>query len=286
MEVNVNWMDPVWRDWLLTWPLLLFFFAIGQELRIEVSKHTDRRHLIAPVCAAAGGMLIPALLYLGFSLFSSAPKAGWGIPMATDLPFVLLALAIFPAHIQKRIRIFLLALAVADDIGSILILGIVTSSNGGIHPTIIGATLGLIWGARGYSVMKRIGYYVALPVFLVASFSTTFNLSWKSISNPLVWQLVVSRFVGKPAGILLGAVIGYAVLRMTHEHIMRLKMRELLIAGFTATFGLDVALIFANVALTTPDQKALAIMGILLTIPVSVAGVLFARYFLTSATAA
>jgi len=279
-------MDPVWRDWLLTWPLLLFFFAIGQELRIEISRHTDRRHLVAPICAALGGMLVPALIYLGLSLFTSAPKSAWGIPMATDLPFVLLALAIFPSGIQRKIRIFLLALAIADDIGSILILGVVTSSHGGIHPTIIGAALGLLWGARGYSLMKRVGYYIALPLFLVASVSTTFIFSWKSFSNPLVWELVVARTVGKPVGILVGALIGYWVLRMTHEHVMRLKIRELIISGFIATFGLDVALIFANVALNNQDQKSLAIMGIFFTIPVSITGVFFARYFLTSATAA
>ena len=67
---------------------------------------------------------------------------------------------------------------------------------------------------------------------------------------------------------------------------MRLKVREIVIAGFIATFGLDIALIFANVALQTSAEKSLAIMGILLTIPVSIAGVLFARYFLTKATAA
>jgi hypothetical protein len=279
-------MDPVWRDWLLTWPLLLFFFAIGQELRIEISRHTDRRHLIAPICAALGGMLVPALIYLGLSLFTNAPKSAWGIPMATDLPFVLLALAIFPSGIQRKIRIFLLALAIADDIGSILILGVVTSSHGGIHPTIIGAALGLLWGARGYSLMKKVGYYIALPLFLVASVSTTFIFSWKSFSNPLVWELVVARTVGKPVGILVGALIGYWVLRMTHEHVMRLKIRELIISGFIATFGLDVALIFANVALNNQDQKSLAIMGIFFTIPVSITGVFFARYFLTSATAA
>ncbi len=279
-------MDPVWRDWLLTWPLLLFFFAIGQELRIEISHHADRRHLIAPVLAAAGGMAVPAIIYLGLSLFTSAPKSGWGIPMATDLPFVLIALAIFPQHLQKRLRIFLLSLAIADDIGSIIVLGVVTSSKGGIHPTIIGATLGLLWGDRGHSVMKKIGYYFALPIFLIASVSTTYEFSWKAIHNPLVWELITSRMIGKPIGILLGALLGYAILRMGHEHVMRLKVREIVIAGFIATFGLDIALIFANVALQTSAEKSLAIMGILLTIPVSIAGVLFARYFLTKATAA
>ena len=286
MEVNVNWMDPVWRDWLLTWPLLLFFFSIGQELRIEISRHTDRRHLIAPVLAAAGGMAVPALIYLGLSLFTSAPKSGWGIPMATDLPFVLIALAIFPSRLQTRLRIFLLALAIADDIGSIIVLGIVTSSKGGIHPTIIGATLGLLWGSRGFQLMKKVGYYVALPIFLLASVSTTFEFSWRAIKNPLVWELIVSRIVGKPTGIILGALAGYAILRMSHEHTMRLKPRELAIAGFIATFGLDVALIFANVALQSSSDKSLAIMGIFITIPVSIVGVMFARYFLTSATAA
>ena len=279
-------MDPVWRDWLLTWPLLLFFFAIGQELRMEISRHTDRRHLIAPVLAALGGMTVPALIYLGLSLFTTAPKSGWGIPMATDLPFVLIALAIFPSHMQRTLRIFLLALAIADDIGSILVLGVVTTSQGGIHPTVLGAALGLLWGARGFTIMKKIGYFVALPIFLVASVSTTFEFSWKALKDPLVWVLIVSRTVGKPIGIILGATLGYVILRMRHEHAMRLKMRELVIAGFIASLGLDVALIFANVALQSSAEKSLAIMGIFLTIPVSIVGVLFARYFLTRATAA
>jgi len=154
MEVNVNWMDPVWRNWLLTWPLLLFFFSIGQELRIEFSRHTDRRHLIAPIAAALGGMAAPALIYLGFSSFTGTPKSAWGVPMATDLPFVLIALSFFPSSHVKRLRIFLLALAIADDVGSILALGVVTSSHGGIHPTIIGTILGLAWGARGFDVMS------------------------------------------------------------------------------------------------------------------------------------
>lgn len=286
MEVNVNWMDPVWRDWLLTWPLLLFFFSIGQELRIEFARHTDRRHLLAPVSAALGGMLIPASLYLAFSLFTAAPRAAWGIPMATDLPFVLIALSFFPSPLSKKIRIFLISLAIADDIGSILVLGVVTSTHGGIHPTIIGTVLGLLWGGRGFDVMKKVAYFGALPLFLIASTSMRFEFSVHALTNPLVWQLIASRMIGKPLGILLGALIGYALLRMRHEHAMRLKVRELVIAGFIATLGLDVAVIFANVALADESQRALAILAIFITIPVSIAGIIFARYFLTRATAA
>jgi len=268
MEVNVNWMDPVWRDWLLTWPLLLFFFSIGQELRIEFARHTDRRHLLAPVSAALGGMLIPASLYLAFSLFTSAPRAAWGIPMATDLPFVLIALAFFPSPLSKKIRIFLISLAIADDVGSILVLGVVTSTQGGIHPTIIGAALGLLWGGGGFGVMKKVAYFGALPLFLLASTSMHFDFSVHALKDPMVWQLIASRMIGKPVGILIGGLIGYAILRMKHEHAMRLNLRELVIAGFVATLGLDVAVIFANVALANDGQRALAILAIFVTIPV------------------
>jgi Na+/H+ antiporter NhaA len=163
---------------------------------------------------------------------------------------------------------------------------VVTSTHGGIHPTIIGTALGLLWGGRGFEVMKKVAYFGALPLFLLASTSMRFDFSVHALTNPLVWQLIASRMIGKPVGILVGAFIGYALLRMRHEHAMRLKVRELVIAGFIATLGLDVAVIFANVALANESQRALAILAIFVTIPVSVAGIIFARYFLTRATAA
>ena len=286
MEVNVNWMDPVWRNWLLTWPLLLFFFSIGQELRIEFSRHTDRRHLIAPIAAALGGMAAPALIYLGFSSFTGTPKSAWGVPMATDLPFVLIALSFFPSSHVKRLRIFLLALAIADDVGSILALGVVTSSHGGIHPTIIGTILGLAWGARGFDVMKKVAYFFALPLFLIATVSTTFDINTTVFGRPIVWELMLARMIGKPVGIVCGALVGYGILKMTHEHALRLRMRELVTAGVIGTLGLDVSLIFANVAIESPTQQSFAIMAIFLTIPISIVGVVIARYFLTRATAA
>jgi len=280
MEVNVNWMDPVWRDWLLTWPLLLFFFAIGQELRQELSHTPEKKHLLAPVSAALGGMLVPAGFYLIFSLFTPAPRTAWGIPMATDLPLALIALSAFPQITQKRIRIFLISLAIADDIGSILALGLVTSAHGGVHPTILGATLGFIWGKRGHRWTKIAANFVALPVFIVAAFSVSFDFSLHALTQPIVWQLIVARVVGKPVGIICGAFIGYALLKISHEHTLRLKIQDLYLIGTIASLGLSVALIFANVGVSDLRQQVLAITAIVLTIPFAIISIAVARFVL------
>ncbi|MEN9325241.1 MAG: hypothetical protein RL414_995 [Actinomycetota bacterium] len=262
----MNWMDPVWRDWLLTWPLLLFFFAIGQELRTELTHTTDKKHLVVPVSAALGGMLFPATIYLILAHFFGAPSMAWGVPMATDLPMVLIFLSIFPSLQQKRLRIFLITLAIADDLGSILVLGIVGSAHGGIHPTIAGALLGFLWGGRWHSLMKKIANFVVMPLFLLAAFSVHFTISMHAFTDPLVWNLIVARIVGKPLGIMVGALLGYWILKIKQNSGLRLTMKELWLCGALATLGLSVSVVFISVIFSDEAQQALAMTATVATI--------------------
>ena len=115
--------------------MTIFFLAVGLEIGREVADGSlrDRRNALLPVLAALGGMAGAALVYL-VTIASLGPQAhhdlarGWGIPMATDVAFTLGAIALLGRRVPQPLRVFVLALAVADDIGSVVVLALVAST--------------------------------------------------------------------------------------------------------------------------------------------------------------
>ncbi|HTU16032.1 MAG TPA: Na+/H+ antiporter NhaA [Solirubrobacterales bacterium] len=118
------------RHWIDEGLMALFFFVIGLEVRRELSvgELTDRHRVTIPVIAGIGGMLLPALLYTLLNHGSDA-AGGWGIVIATDTAFLLGALAIVGPHLSTQLRIFLLTLAIVDDIVAISVIGIFYSDS-------------------------------------------------------------------------------------------------------------------------------------------------------------
>lgn len=112
------------NDLLMT----VFFFAAGLEIRRELStgELCDRRRAALPVIAAAGGMVAPALIYL--SINRGPLAVGWGIPTVTDIAFAVGTLALLGRRVPPSMRAFLLALAIIDDIGGILVIAIFYSA--------------------------------------------------------------------------------------------------------------------------------------------------------------
>jgi NhaA family Na+:H+ antiporter len=112
-----------YREWVDQAFMAVFFAVVGLEIRREVLAGELRtwRRAAAPVFAALAGMAVPALVYLAIA-HGSATARGWAVPMATDVAFALGALAVFAAHASRRLRVFLMTMAVADDIASILVL--------------------------------------------------------------------------------------------------------------------------------------------------------------------
>ena len=103
--------------------MALFFFVIGLELKREfmAGELSNMKKPVLPMMAALGGMLVPALIYLLFNQESDS-KDRWGIPMATDIVFELALLSLADNHIPASLKVFLSALAVADDIGAVLVI--------------------------------------------------------------------------------------------------------------------------------------------------------------------
>ena len=105
--------------------MTLFFFVVGLEIKREIvlGELNDRRKAALPAVAALGGMVVPASLYLLFNAGGTG-AAGWGIPMATDIAFAVGVLALLGSRGPSGLKVFLLSLAIVDDIGAILVIAL------------------------------------------------------------------------------------------------------------------------------------------------------------------
>ena len=105
--------------------MAIFFFVVGMEIKREVvlGELSSPSRAALPVFGAIGGMLVPAAIYA--SIHQGGPAAaGWGIPMATDIAFAVAALGVFGARVSPGLKVFLLALAIVDDIGAVLVIAV------------------------------------------------------------------------------------------------------------------------------------------------------------------
>jgi Na+:H+ antiporter, NhaA family len=115
--------------WVNDGLMVVFFFVVGLEIKRElyVGELSEVRRAALPALAALGGMLVPAGIYLLFNAGTPAAN-GWGVPMATDIAFAVGILALLGKRVAPALRILLLALAVIDDLGAIIVIAIFYSS--------------------------------------------------------------------------------------------------------------------------------------------------------------
>ena len=110
--------------------MAIFFLLIGLELKRELlyGELKSRKQAVLPIYAALGGMLVPAAIYVALT-WGQSVEMGFGIPMATDIAFVLAILAVLGSRVPKSLKVFLTALAVIDDLGSVIVIALFYTSN-------------------------------------------------------------------------------------------------------------------------------------------------------------
>lgn len=111
------------HHWINDGLMTIFFFVVGMEIKREIvsGELSTLRKAALPIAAAVGGMIVPALIFLVFNKGSDSAH-GWAIPMATDIAFALGVLTLFGARVPLSLKIFLLALAIVDDLGAVLVI--------------------------------------------------------------------------------------------------------------------------------------------------------------------
>jgi NhaA family Na+:H+ antiporter len=135
------------HHWINDGLMVLFFFVVGLEIKREllVGELSQLKQAALPIFGALGGMLAPALIYLAFNLTGGAPH-GWGVPVATDIAFALAILTLLGPRVPSGLKVFLVALAIVDDLGAVLVIALFYTQQINL-PALAVAGLGLLLAA-------------------------------------------------------------------------------------------------------------------------------------------
>jgi len=201
------------RDWINDGLMTLFFFLVALELKRELvlGELKNPRMAALSITAALGGMLVPAALYL--MLQSGQPgETGWGTVMATDTAFVIGCLALLGSRIPQSLRVFMLSLAIVDDLGAILVVAIGYSSHiawgalalAALGVAIVRAMAAL--GVRGFPIYFLVGGSIWLAVDASGIHATVTGMILGLLTPARRWvsderlYAVLGRVVAHPAG--------------------------------------------------------------------------------------
>jgi NhaA family Na+:H+ antiporter len=164
------------EDWAADGLLAVFFFLVGLELKREFVAGDLRRFSTAviPMAAAVGGVAVPALIYVAITWNDAELRGGWAIPTATDIAFAVAVLALIGSHLPSSLRIFLLTLAVVDDLIAVAIIAVFYTDT--IHPVplLVGAAAIAAYGvtvqrgARFFAAHPAAAWLILLPIAAVA----------------------------------------------------------------------------------------------------------------------
>jgi NhaA family Na+:H+ antiporter len=157
--------------WINDLLMTVFFFVVGLEIKREVvdGELSDRRTVALPVAAALGGMIVPALIFAALNLTGGGGR-GWGIPMATDIAFAVGVLALLGTRMPLSLKLFLLALAIVDDIGAIAVIAIFYADD-----------LSLAWLGGAIAVFAMAEVLALLRVRIIAAYLALAAVAWLAV---------------------------------------------------------------------------------------------------------
>jgi len=234
--------------WISDGLLAVFFFVVAVELKNEltVGQLNSVSKAVRPAIAALGGVIVPALIYLGVTA-GSGYAGGWPIPTATDIAFALGVLAVFGKGIPSRLRIFILALAILDDIVAILIIALFFTTDANLLLLAIAVVGVALFALLSRLLGSRMRVLVAIAMVIVAL---------------LTWYFVYQSGVHAT---IAGVALGLAMLRkpgMRTRHVLEPVTN----GGILPLFAFSAALV-AIPQVSIGELKA-PFWGILIALPV------------------
>ena len=292
------------RHWINDALMAIFFFVVGLEIKAEMlAGHLSSiKKAALPVLAAAGGMVVPALIYSVFNIGDPAAERGWGIPMATDIAFAIGIISILGSRVPVGLKIFLAALAVVDDLGAIIVLAIFYPSHAlhtgwmilaaatfiilfiwyfvypsGIHATVAGVLLSMVIPSRGKSGelkdsmlksfehgMKPYVNFLVMPLFALANAGVALDFS--TFSGGTIPGVSLGIFfgllVGKPAGIF---ILSWLSVKMKFASLPEgIRWSQVLAMGILGGIGFTMSIFINSLAFTDPALTDMGKMSILI----------------------
>ncbi|KSU78639.1 sodium/proton antiporter, NhaA family [Pseudarthrobacter enclensis] len=184
--------------WAADGLLAIFFFLVGLELKREfvAGDLRDLRKSIVPVAAAAGGVVVPAVIYGVVNFASPETLRGWAIPTATDIAFAVAVLAIIGSHLPSALRIFLLTLAVVDDLIAISIIAFFYTSDLQVGPLLLALVPLAVYAFLAHKYRRFFGRHAASAWLILLPLGI------------VTWALVhASGIHATVAGVLLGFAV-------------------------------------------------------------------------------
>ena len=162
---NKFMLDKTLHHWINDGLMAVFFFVVGLELKREIigGELSNPKKAILPIVAGFGGMIFPALIYLMFNPSGEA-HSGWGIPMATDIAFALGVLFLLGKRVPTSLKVFLTVLAIADDLGAVLVIALFYTSDISFTSLIVGSLFLLLLIVSNLVGVRNTFYYGILGV--------------------------------------------------------------------------------------------------------------------------
>ncbi|MBF0380288.1 MAG: Na+/H+ antiporter NhaA [Magnetococcales bacterium] len=168
ISVGANAINKPILLWINEGLMTVFFLLVGMEIKQDILEgELSTLHKIAlPGLGAVGGMVVPALIYTFYNHHNPTTLAGWAIPTATDIAFALGLLTLFGNRVANSLKIFLLALAIFDDLGAIIIIALFYSADLSLVSMAIAAGFTFILFLMNYLQVQRIPPYVLVGIML------------------------------------------------------------------------------------------------------------------------
>jgi Na+:H+ antiporter, NhaA family len=168
-----SWSIDV-RDWVNDGAMAVFFLVVGLEISREatVGDLRDMRRVAVPICGAIGGLALPAVIYFAF-VHHGAAAHGWGIPMSTDTAFLIGILALFGPRCPDQLRLFLLTLAIVDDIGAITVMAVFYTPHVHMGALVVAVVVVAVLATLRWARVWRLWPYVLTGIVLWIAISAS-----------------------------------------------------------------------------------------------------------------